>query len=86
MQGTSPTLSSYNLTRSGGGLPITRLKGLVYRNLASMFKNKLAEPFWVKIPYNKDEVMKTTTCLLYTSGNEYGWINYVLGNRRAAKC
>lgn len=61
LQGTSPRLTSYNLTRRGGGLEITRMKGLVYKNLASMFKNKLAEPFWVKIPYSSDEVMKTST-------------------------
>lgn len=61
LQGTSPTLSSYNLTRCGGGLPITRLKGVVYKNLASMFKNKMAEPFWVKIPYKENEAMTTTT-------------------------
>lgn len=61
LQGTSPTLSSYNLTRKGGGLPITRLKGVVYKNLASMFKNKIAEPFWVKIPYKENDTMQTTT-------------------------
>mgnify|MGYP004502095029 FL=1 len=61
LQGTSPTLTSYNITRKGGGLPITRLKGQVYKNLASMFKNKMAEPFWVKIPYNENGIMKTTT-------------------------
>ncbi len=61
LQGTSPTLSSYNITRKGGGLAITRLKGVVYKNLASMFKNKIAEPFWVKIPYQENEEMKTST-------------------------
>ncbi len=61
LQGTSPTLSSYNLTRKGGGLPITRLTGNVYKNLASMFKNKVAEPFWVKIPYKENDIMKMST-------------------------
>lgn len=61
LQGTSPTLSSYNLTRKGGGLPITRLTGNVYKNLASMFKNKIAEPFWVKIPYKENDTMKMST-------------------------
>ena len=61
LQGTSPTLSSYNLTRKGGGLPITRLTGNVYKNLASMFKNKVAEPFWVKIPYKENDTMKMST-------------------------
>lgn len=55
LQGSSPRLSSYEVTRKGGGLPITRAKGLSYKNLASLFKQKLAEPFWVKIPYSEDE-------------------------------
>lgn len=61
LEGTSPTLSSYNVTRKGGGLPITRMKGIVYKNLAALFKHKIAEPFWVRVPYDKDGVMTTTT-------------------------
>ncbi len=55
LQGSSPRLTSYEITRNGGGLPITRAHGLEYKNLASLFKNKIAEPFWVKIPYSEDE-------------------------------
>ena len=58
LQGTSPRLTSYEVTRSGGGLPITRAEGLTYKNLASLFKNKVAEPFWVKIPYSEEEQNK----------------------------
>ena len=58
LQGTSPRLTSYEVTRSGGGLPITRGEGLTYKNLASLFKNKSAEPYWVKIPYSEEEQNK----------------------------
>ncbi len=55
LQGSSPRLSTYEITRKGGGLPITRAHGLTYNNLAAQFKNKKAEPYWVKIPYSEDE-------------------------------
>lgn len=55
ISGTSPTLSSYNLTRKGDGLPIARRKGFKYINMAPLFKQKIAEPFYVKMPYNEEE-------------------------------
>ena len=58
LKGSSPTLSRYELTKKGEGLPITRREGYAYKNLAAMFKNKSAEPFWVKIPYS-DKELKT---------------------------
>jgi len=54
INGTSPTLSSYTVTKSGEGLPITRREGFKYLNLAPMFKNKIAEPFKVTIPYSEE--------------------------------
>ncbi len=51
LKGASPTLTSYEVTRAGGGLPITRKEGNEYKNMASMFKNKTAEPYHVVIPY-----------------------------------
>ena len=51
LKGASPTLTSYEVTRRGGGLPITRKEGYEYKNLASMFKNKTSEPYHVIIPY-----------------------------------
>ena len=55
LKGSSPTLTSYSVTRKGGGLPITRRKGFSYNNLAPMFKNKQAEPFHVRAPYVEEE-------------------------------
>ena len=56
IKGSSPTLSGYELTRKGEGLPITRREGYTYKNLAAMFKNKVTEPFWVNIPYSEDDI------------------------------
>ncbi|MGN0166000.1 MAG: AMP-binding protein [Lachnospiraceae bacterium] len=55
LEGESATLSLYTVTRKGEGLPITRRTGFEYLNLAPDFKNKLAEPFYVTIPYTDDE-------------------------------
>ena len=51
MEGESPRINSFDVTRSGEGLPIARRKGLVYQRLAPKFKGKIAEPFLVTIPY-----------------------------------
>ena len=55
LKGTSPTLSEYYVNRAGDGLPIVRRKGFRYNNLAPMFKEKIAEPFYVTAKYNKEE-------------------------------
>ena len=51
MEGESPKIYSYDITRKGGGLPIIRRKGLSYMRLAPNFRNKIGEPFLVTIPY-----------------------------------
>ena len=55
LMGTSPVLSLYNVTPKGHGMPIERKSGFEYRNIAPDFKNKIAEPFHVKIPYTDGE-------------------------------
>ncbi len=54
MEGSSPELSGYTVTRKGEGLPIVRRKGFAYNRLASKFKNKIVEPFHVVIPYSEE--------------------------------
>ena len=54
LKGTSPKLSSYSIVRRGEGLPITRRKGFSYLHKAPFFKNKLAEPFYVKAAYSTE--------------------------------
>ncbi len=55
IRGVSPTLSTYTIVRHGDGLPITRRHGFKYLNLAPLFKNKTAEPFFVTMPYSEAE-------------------------------
>ena len=59
LSGSSPILSLYTVVRGGKGLPITRRTGFTYENLAPSFKNKLAEPFWVNIPYSEEKPVFT---------------------------
>lgn len=53
LEGESPHLTAYDVTRAGEGLPITRRAGFKYLGIAPMFKHKLAEPFCVTVPYSR---------------------------------
>ncbi|MCI8611388.1 MAG: AMP-binding protein [Clostridiales bacterium] len=55
LKGSSPTLSEYYVNRAGDGLPIVRRKGFHYNNLAPLFKDKIAEPFYVTAKYSEEE-------------------------------
>ncbi|MBQ0084406.1 MAG: AMP-binding protein [Clostridiales bacterium] len=48
IEGVSPTLKSYVITRSGAGQKIDQAHGMMYYNLASSFQNRIAEPLYVK--------------------------------------
>ena len=63
LEGSSPTLSSYSVTRKGEGMPITRREGFKYNGIASLFKGKMAEPFVVTAPYvgNENEEIPLST-------------------------
>ena len=50
MEGESPRINSFDITRAGQGYPIARRTGLSYMRLAPNFKNKIGEPFLVTIP------------------------------------
>ncbi len=58
MEGSSPALSGYTVTRKGEGDPITCREGFVYNRLASKFKNKTVEPFHVVVPYSEEALSK----------------------------
>jgi len=55
LKGSSPTLRTYCVNKKGTGLPIARRKGFSYNNLAPLFKEKIAEPFYVTAVYAEDE-------------------------------
>ncbi len=54
IEGYSPRLKSYTVTRSGAGQKIAQAHGMTYYNLAYAFKNKIAEPLYVRSIYNED--------------------------------
>ena len=83
LEGESANLSSYAITRHGGGMPIARETGFKYFNLAPLFKNKLAEPFFVKVPY-EPEALDQPMPLVTHKGQEFniilkGRLKYQLG-------
>ncbi len=54
IEGVSPTLRSYTLTRAGGGQRIDQAHGMEYYNLASSFVNRIAEPLYVHSAYSEE--------------------------------
>ncbi len=54
IEGYSPKLKSFTVTRRGEGQRIEKARGMTYYNLASAFKNRIAEPLYVKSVYNKE--------------------------------
>ncbi len=56
LDGSSPILSMCTVTRKGEGLPFARKTGFFYYDLAPSFRDKLAEPFLVTVPFKGDEM------------------------------
>ncbi len=54
IEGQSPTLRSYTVTRRGNGQKIEKAHGMTYYNLAPAFKNRIAEPLYVCSTYDED--------------------------------
>ncbi|MBQ6468737.1 MAG: AMP-binding protein [Lachnospiraceae bacterium] len=54
LEGYSPTLRSYTLTRAGGGQKISKAHGMTYYNLAYAFQNRIAEPLYVRSIYDEE--------------------------------
>ena len=53
IEGYSPTLKSYTVTRRGEGQRIDKAHGMTYYNLAAAFKHRIAEPLYVKAVYSE---------------------------------
>ena len=58
IEGRSPTLKSYTLTRSGKGQKIEQAHGMTYYNLAPAFKSRIAEPLYVCSEYSEEAQSK----------------------------
>jgi len=54
IEGHSPRLRSCTVTRKGGGQEISEAHGMTYYNMAYAFKNRIAEPLYVKSEYDPD--------------------------------
>lgn len=52
IEGSSPRLTGYTVTRKGEGQEIQKAHGMEYFNLASSFKNRIAEPLYVVSEYD----------------------------------
>ena len=53
IEGRSPTLKSYTVTKSGKGKKIEQAHGMTYYNLAAAFRNRIAEPLLVRSQYDE---------------------------------
>ena len=73
MEGKSAHLTGYTVTRSGQGSVTAREQGLEIRSLAPMFKNKIAEPYFVKYEYVPEQQLRPIH-LTRHSGQEFDLI------------
>ena len=73
LEGQSAHLSSYTVTRKGKGFATARENGIEIRNLAPLFRSKLAEPYYVRYAYDpalQDKPIHQTN----HSGQEFDYI------------
>ncbi len=61
IEGKSPVLASYTVTRRGEGQQIDHAHGMEYYNLAASFKNKICEPLYVKCDAGVGEDIELTS-------------------------
>ncbi len=54
IDGSSPRLAGYTVTRKGEGQEIQKAHGMTYYNLAPSFKNRIAEPLYVVFHYDEN--------------------------------
>ena len=54
IEGQSPRLQSYIVTKKGAGQRVDQAHGMTYFNLAAAFQNRIAEPLYVRSDYNED--------------------------------
>ena len=54
IEGYSPNLKSYSVTRAGFGQKVAQAHGMTYYNLAYAFQNRIAEPLYVRSVYDEN--------------------------------
>ena len=58
LEGHSARLSSYTVTRKGKGQRTAKEEGIDIQNLAPKFRDKIAEPYWVRYEYSSSQQNK----------------------------
>ena len=64
IEGHSPTLKSFTMTRKGKGQEIADAHGMTYYNMAYAFRNRIAEPLYVRSKFSpeaQDKEIELTT-------------------------
>ena len=62
IEGSSPRLSNYTLTRAGEGQHIEHAHGMTYYNMAARFKKRVAEPLYVVAEYSEEAQLRPIDC------------------------
>ncbi len=73
IQGDAPDISTVAITRSGEGVQNQKAHGMVTRNLAPRFRNRMVEPLFITAEYepgNEDKPLEVTTHI----GQEFDYI------------
>ena len=73
LEGESARLKSYAVTRRGGGRQTAEEEGISIVNVAPMFKNKIAEPYFCKYDYN-ESLLNKPIHLTKHAGQEFDYI------------
>ena len=73
LEGYSARLTSYNITRRGKG-PVTASEdGITIQNMAAMFQNKMATPYWCTYKYDPELLTKPIHTVTH-AGQEFDLI------------
>ena len=70
LEGRAARLTSYTVTRKGGGQKSAQEDGIDITNLAPKFRNKIAEPYWVRYEYDPAQENKPIHLATH-SGQEF---------------
>ena len=73
LEGESARLSSYTVTRRGGGRQTAEEEGISIVNVAPMFKNKIAEPYFCQYDYD-DALQNKPIHLTKHNGQEFDFV------------
>ncbi|MCQ2512572.1 MAG: AMP-binding protein [Lachnospiraceae bacterium] len=84
IEGITPRLSSYIMTRKGEGLRVEQAHGMTYYNLAYKFRDRVAEPLFVHSTFSAEAQLKPIEVTVH-EGHEFdivinGHLKVQLGN------